>query len=140
MKKTIKHADGREETIEGTAEEIADYERKLNEENVKGKGKRNPKLLNEDKIQEFMDRVDEFMRMPRCAPIAVPYYQPLWPIPHFHPFHPSPYWDTQRSDMPWWRNGEIICGDVTITTSDLPMNNADGFIELSSNNRFTKLS
>lgn len=57
MKKTIKKPDGTEEVVEGTAAEIAEYERKLRGE-VKESPVKGPKLLTEEgekKLNQVLD-------------------------------------------------------------------------------------
>lgn len=66
MKRTFKRSDGTEETLEGTAEELAEYERKVNESERKDpkpgvlKGKGLDDLLRE--IQATPERVDLALR------------------------------------------------------------------------------
>ena len=123
MKKTIKHADGTEEVFEGTAEELAEYEKNLNENGSAGKKKKNPKLLTEE--QQFIERdknwqeqidkkLDDLARLPRCNPF--PYFQPF---PSFTPWwgiYPPvniPYVQSDLHDSNWkW---------TTVTTTEVPV-------------------
>jgi len=107
MKKTIKHPDGTEEVIEGTAEELAEYEKNLNESG--GKKKKNPKILTDEvkRLADLLDdpsfqnelykTLDEMKRVredlanrPICAPLYVgghcghygcPSCWPTWTVP-----------------------------------------------------------
>lgn len=85
MKKTIKHPDGKEEVIEGTAEELAEYEKNINES---GK-KKNPKLLTEQDVDAFQKLIPYWiysdvrwaLNTPFWyAPMNVPYIQVLDPL------------------------------------------------------------
>lgn len=105
MRRTFKRADGTEETLEGTAEELAEYERRLREQSkpapkpgvIKGKGLE--ELIRE--IQAVPERVAERVRgpwpnwdpgpiwvvsCPVCGRVGCDgnhWDQPLNPWPHF---------------------------------------------------------
>jgi hypothetical protein len=97
VKKTIQHPDGRLETVEGTAEEIAEYERKLREsEKPKGRGKKpvlhgapevDGKPLTEDEITWI--RLSRAGLLPKevQGPTVVP-WAPTIPS---YPVMPDPY-------------------------------------------------
>jgi len=81
LKRTFKRPDGTEETLEGTAEELAEYERKLREPEQRParpgvlKGKGLEELLRE--MRALPDRVAE--RLPRPW-ITQPYPYPIWVV------------------------------------------------------------
>lgn len=137
MKKTVKHVDGTEEIIEGTAEELAEYEKNLQESG--GKKKKNPKLLTDDvkKLADFLDdpkvqseltkTLDEMKRVredlanrPICAPFHVHISFHSCPIcqQHFHPYY-KPYYIE-----PWHPNwigdwpGSVQITKITGTGTD----------------------
>ncbi len=116
MVKRFKRPDGTEETIEGTPEEIAQYERALNESFPAAKTKKPGVLkgaaLEDGKLQGILDairsmpqnKLDEILEAVKQIPRSVqfiPYPLIQWPIvaPRIWPS-----WE------PFW------CGDTTITT------------------------
>lgn len=121
MKKQITHPDGKVEVVEGTAEELAEYERKLQEQGSPKKGGKKRVLLNEDELRAMI--AEELKKVPQnhyhftsCGcqchqPAILP--SPIW----IGPVNPEP--------LPWY----------TITsTSKIEIPNADvpatsGFIQ-----------
>lgn len=96
MKKLIKHPDGTEEVIEGTAEEIAAYERKLRE-GGKSKGKKPVLHGAEVDGKPLTDEEIALVRLSRAGLLPKerkePAFQPFTPItPTPWPVMPDPYW------------------------------------------------
>lgn len=87
MKKIIKRPDGTEEVVEGTPEEIADYERKLKGglQNETPKPKV-PGLLTD----EFQRLMDEFRKLPNEIMKGIPR------------FEHSPECDITTAQRGWW--------------------------------------
>jgi len=120
VKRTFKRADGTEEVLEGTADELAEYERRLREERppapkkpgvLKGKGLED--LLRE--IQSVPERVVD--RLPR------PWTQP--------PHYPNPIWVVSCPVC-----GQVGCGGnhwwpgtFTITLSGTAVDSQLGLID-----------
>lgn len=91
MKKIIIHSDGTKEEIEGTAEELAEYERKMKSETPK-KGNGKKVLLDGIDLQEFMRELQKVVSEKRTEyyPFWIPYY-PLKLYPEY-PYYPErPY-------------------------------------------------
>lgn len=92
MKRTFKRPDGTEETLEGTAEELAEYERKLNES--EGKAPK-PGVLKGKGLEDLLREIQ-----------PVPYWPlpgtPIWIVScsvcrrvncnGYHGFGATPYW------------------------------------------------
>lgn len=69
MKRTFKRPDGTEETLEGTAEELAEYERKLNQQNEQQQpGK--PGILKGKELEALIKRT--------IGPWQVPFSSLIW--------------------------------------------------------------
>lgn len=68
MKKTITKQDGSVEVVEGTAEEIAEYERKLKGQTVQEAPKPSGPGLLTDELQRFMEQIQK-----------LPYTPPVYP-------------------------------------------------------------
>ena len=88
MKRTFKRADGTEETLEGSAEELAEYERRLRES--EGRGPK-PGVL---KGRELGDLLKDLLERPEVDELARKFHRPYWP--------PGPIWVVSCS----------ICGRV----------------------------
>lgn len=98
MKRTFKHPDGSEETFEGTAEELAEYERKL-------------------KREQQEKRPDVLKGAPDV--VYVPYYvQPYVPPAQYPPIfvNPQPCWVCGAYDC---HQNHIWCGTTTLDGSGL---------------------
>lgn len=77
MKKTITKSDGSTETIEGTADEIAEYERKLKKGSLKEVPKPKKEILKGKSLPELMREFMEKYPQPlQYNPIPYPYYHP----------------------------------------------------------------
>ena len=120
MKKTIKHADGTEEVFESSPEELAEYEKNLNEssKDASSSSKKKKKLLNErlETLEAAVAELKKPIIVPSISiwpqPVYVPYLRPY--VPYVEPYNPYPY------ELPWWQRGVQI-GDFpglgqTITT------------------------
>lgn len=81
MKRTVRKPDGSEEVMEGTAEELAEYERKLNSENRQQPVK--PGVLKGRELEELLEEF--FKDTPRPQPF------PDWPT------RPDYFWITSCS-------------------------------------------
>ena len=62
MKKSIPKPDGTVEVVEGTPEEIAEYERRVRQEPVKEQVKKPGLLTEDDQTRQLMDLLDEVMK------------------------------------------------------------------------------
>jgi len=121
MKRTFKRPDGTEEVFEGTAEELAEYERKLNEHT---RPPTKPDVLHGASLdgQEVTVAEIEFLRSWRkllTSPDTFrvpyqtqPYVQPY--VPYQPPIiQPSPSWPGE-----WYT---ITCSDQTVTQMPLTL-------------------
>lgn len=126
MKKVIKHPDGREETVEGTAEEIAEYERKLRE-GGRSKSKK-PVLHGAPEVdgKPLTDAEVILVRLSRAGILPKEKEQVFVPMPA--PIVvPEKYW---LQDVPCRWCGQlgcqqmhIICDNtVTVTDASIPDN------------------
>jgi len=101
MKKTVTQTDGTVIEIEGTAEEIAEWEKSQGPDNDsrrnenKNKGKR---ILNEDLVAEMIQK--EMERHEDSLPHARSWLTSYTPV--VGPYNPYPYW-----------GHEVICGGGT---------------------------
>lgn len=93
MKKTFTKPDGTTETIEGTPEELAAYEKKLREEDIKEERKNKKRLLTEEQLAQVRKMIDEALlaRPPNTIiinPIQTAPALPSYPIdpPNFNPW------------------------------------------------------
>jgi hypothetical protein len=123
MKKTVKLPDGREEVFEGTAEEIAELERRLREEGVQPtKGRRilneGEKLATDDlatcpcKTCESLRKVNETLeKWPKLAPWIDPI--PMTdPYPNWPKYPPYKIGDRTWEALPIWRPYyDILCNN-----------------------------
>ncbi len=129
MKKIIKRPDGSEELIEGTAEEIAEYERKLREVVKPGKGKK-PVLhgaevdgtpLTDDEV--MMVRLKRMGILPQKE-VSPPVYIPQIVPYHLRDIHEVKCWICGQYNC--YQN-HIWCGDtLTGTTITLNTDNTGG--------------
>jgi hypothetical protein len=121
VKKVIKHPDGRVETVEGTADEIAEYERKLRE--VVGKSKSKKPVLHGAEIdgQPLTDAEAILVRLHRAGllqqkeQVLVPY------VPYTQPY----LWQPAKDACRWCgaqdcQQMHIICDEPTFTLSYQP--------------------
>ena len=117
MRKVIKHPDGREETVEGTPEEIAEYERQLREGGKPRPGKKKPVLhgaevdgkpLTDDEVNLVRLSRAGLLPKERKEPAFVP-FTPYTPVPW--PVMPDPYW---LRDIPCSFCGKINCHELHI--------------------------
>lgn len=96
MKKVIKHPDGREETVEGTAEEIAEYERKLRE-GGKSRGKKPVLHGAEVDGEPLTDAEIMLIRLSRAGLLPKESERkevtPWYPTPFYQPY----LWQPERS-------------------------------------------
>ncbi len=117
MRKVIQHPDGRQETVEGTPEEIAEYERHLREGGKPRTTKKKPVLhgaevdgkpLTDDEVNLIRLSRAGLLPKERKEPTFVP-FTPITPTPW--PVMPDPYWlrDVQCSFC-----GKINCHELHI--------------------------
>lgn len=121
MKRTLKRPDGGEEVLEGTAEELAEYERQLREGPKKPQ---RPGVLRGRELEEQLDGLRKIIDdlHPRPAP-----WTPLNPLP-WQPWQPGPIWVTSCPTCGRVGCGgqcwptllpHITCGTVTLGGTDL---------------------
>lgn len=119
MKKIVKRPDGTEETVEGTAEEIAEYERRLRGETNEGRKK--PPILKGKELEDEILRLvnEELERRKYQATIDWQrFFQEFkWPA-----VDPAPY----QFQTACWYCGLIGCNQVhtwcgTVTSGQLLM-------------------
>lgn len=132
MKKTIQKPDGSTETVEGTAEEIAEYERKIRGD-VKESPKPPPGILT-DEIKRFIDDVLEDVRK---KTFFVPFH-PLPVLPDLKPNWPqhSPFCEITVASRGWFSISppHCTCGaeirfvdpNVTWTSTSTTLEGHDG--------------
>ena len=129
MRKVIKRPDGSEEVIEGTAEEIAEYERQIREGN-RPKSKKPPVLKGaEVDGQPLTDAEVAAVRLMRLGLLPQKEYVPMWQ-PTVYP----PIW-LQPQPQPCWYCGIIGCKQMhiwcetrTITTDNTLQIPANGLL------------
>jgi hypothetical protein len=90
MKRTFKRPDGTEETLEGTAEELAEYERKLNESERKAP---KPGVLKGRELEAVPDQLRRLQE-------AIDRFSDRMPL----------YWP--RPDNPIWIVSCSVCGRI----------------------------
>lgn len=108
MKKTVKRPDGTEETVEGTAEEIAEYERRLSPAPVpEGKEKPAKKKLLTDEVERAGS---PFPDVPWC-PDVCPRRYPAPPVRWEH----EPFCEIVVASRGWWSvvPPRCTCGLIT---------------------------
>ena len=112
MKKVITHSDGSKEEIEGSAEELAEYENKKKNETPKKSGK---KILLED-LKRELEEVKQQVAGLQARPYWW-YQQPVW----IQPIQVLP----QQPYNPWHLgHGTIYCG--TTTSAELKVGAEEG--------------
>lgn len=130
MKKQITRPDGTVEVVEGTAEELAEYERNLQEAPKKKSGGSKKRLLNEETLRAMI--AEEVKKIPtthfhfggchHCnPPVILP--SPIWiePQPYIEPYYPQP-------GLPWYT---ITCNGTSSDKIVLGGSNpVDGKLEL----------
>lgn len=122
MKKTITHPDGTTETIEGSSEEIAEYEKKLQRGQKSESRKGNRRILNEERLA-----TDDYGTCPckgcrdvrewwRTVPQVIPWIQPLPYVQPIYPVYPS-----FPSDRIVWTDGTgtspLLPHVITVTSA-----------------------
>ncbi len=117
MRKVIQHPDGRQETVEGTPEEIAEYERQLREGGKPRSTKKKPvihgaevdgKELSSEEV--MLVRLHRMGVLPKKEPeqVFIPWMSPVQ-VP-LAPYTPQPCWFCGQLDC---RQTHIWCGTVT---------------------------
>jgi hypothetical protein len=121
VKKTIKRPDGSEEVVEGTAEEIAEYEQKLREVVRSVKGKKKPVLHGaEVDGKPLTDSEVMMVRLSRMGILPQKEDRPVY-IPQIVPYTLGPVtcWVCGQLDC---RINHIICNEpVTWTDTKITM-------------------
>lgn len=123
MRKVVKRPDGTEEVIEGTAEEVAEYERQIKEGSRPSLPKKKPVLRGaEVDGKPLTDEEVALVRLHRLGLLPKeerkadqPVITPMpWPV-----VMPDPYWLQQPcSFCGKWRCNELHIWCTTSTTSD----------------------
>ena len=105
MKKTITKPDGTTEVVEGTAEEIAEYERKVRQEPIREAPPKKKDILKGKSLQELLEE------MQKAAPV-IPQFIPYYTLPRME--H-SPECLLEKAKYGWWSvvPPRCTCGLIT---------------------------
>ena len=139
MKKTVTNPDGSTEVVEGTAEEIAEYERKRKTEGAAPAPTKKRRVLNEETVRAIAKEEAEKARpviiqhhgictCPVCCP-----WKPIWIIPDvLQPPLPLPYVGDPLPLNPPWITITTTSDKVEIPNGTVP--NTSGYLTIQSQN------